>query len=79
MDTWFKCDYCCDYIFSGDDFIKCDCGLRWCSTRCARLHGYLNKKTSSTCDFCRGDSPGSLINYLLLLAQKGELISHTYE
>lgn len=70
MDTYFKCDYCYDYINSSDDFIKCDCGLRWCSKRCARLHGYLNKKTSSTCDFCRDNSPGSINNYLFLLAKR---------
>jgi hypothetical protein len=73
-----QCDYCLDIMLDGDDILECDCGLKWCSLRCARLNGWFNKKTSSTCDFCRNDSPGSLSNYLLP-TQKGELLSHTYE
>ena len=72
MDTYFKCDYCRDYVFEDSDFIECDCGLKWCSTHCARLNGYLNCKTSSTCDYCRDDSPGSLNNYLLPMLKKGD-------
>jgi hypothetical protein len=70
MDTYFQCDYCSDYVADGDDFITCDCGLRWCSIRCAKYHGYLNKKTSSSCDSCRDDNPGNLQNYLLYVIKQ---------
>lgn len=70
MDTYFLCDYCLDYISDGDDFITCDCGLYWCSIRCAKYQGYLNRKISSSCDFCRDDNPGNLQNYLLYLIKQ---------
>lgn len=62
MDTYFICDYCSDYVCDADDYITCDCGQLWCSVRCARLHGYLNRKTSSSCDSCRNTNSGSQYN-----------------
>lgn len=68
MSNYFLCDYCSDYICDSDDFIACDCGLRWCSIRCAKLEGYQDRKRSSTCDYCR-DEPGNITNYLFTLNQ----------
>ena len=67
-NSFFLCDYCLDYVCDADDFVSCDCGLRWCSIRCAKIEGYYNKKTSSSCDFCR-DEPGNISNYLYTLDQ----------
>lgn len=64
MDTYFLCDYCSDYICDGDDYLACECGAKWCSTRCAHYDGYISRKKSSTCDNCCDDSPGSINNYL---------------
>lgn len=69
MNIYFLCDYCSDYMCDDDDYITCDCGKRWCSIRCARYEGYINKKKSSSCDNCRDDQPGSLNNYLFNLRQ----------
>ena len=55
MDISFLCDFCSDYILADDDYITCDCGKKWCSTRCAKYHGYVNRKTSSYCNFCLRD------------------------
>jgi len=51
--NYFLCDCCSDYLCDTDDYIRCDCGKRWCSVRCAKIHGYLNRKTLSSCGFCR--------------------------
>lgn len=44
------CEYCHDYC---DDPIVCDCGKNWCSKDCARKHDYLDRKSKSSCVFCR--------------------------
>lgn len=62
MDIYFLCDYCSDYICGADDYITCDCGQRWCSTRCARFHGYLNRKSFSSCKSCRNTDDDSRCN-----------------
>lgn len=46
------CDYCSDYICKDCDYIICDCEKKWCSIRCARLDGYLNRKSYSFCNYC---------------------------
>jgi len=69
MNTYFLCDYCLDYICDGDDYIACECGMRWCSIRCAKYEGYINKKKSCSCHSCRDDHPGSINNYLYNLRQ----------
>jgi hypothetical protein len=53
---YFHCEYCSDYVSDSDDFVECDCGSQWCSIRCAKYDGYVDKKSSSSCDFCRQDN-----------------------
>lgn len=36
-----------------DDYIVCDCGVCWCSVRCARKENYKRTKKKSSCNNCR--------------------------
>jgi len=60
---FFLCDYCSDYISDDCDYIQCECGHHWCSIRCAKYHGYVDRKRHSYCNFCTDkDDTCSLFN-----------------
>ena len=53
MNISSLCECCSDYISPDDDYIACNCGRKWCSIRCAKHHGYVDRKKSSYCDLCK--------------------------
>lgn len=65
-----RCVCCNDDL--NEDCISCDCGKSWCSKECAKWYDYQDKKSTSSCKFCRkNDMLCFVIENVIRISGKG--------
>lgn len=53
---FFPCNYCKESICDCGDYIRCDCGYKWCEIHCAIKEGYQIDEDGKSCSYCRKEN-----------------------
>ena len=72
---WYACEKCGETFPDCGDFVRCECGVKWCSDECAEEDGYKytydeeENIEERSCKFCREEdfTDTELLEFILIL------------